>query len=319
MEIKVFQPGDEQAILDLFSVSFAKPLSKEFWNWRYKDNPFSETTMAHLMWDHNKLVGHYAVCPVNMNIDGTTVQTALSMTTMTHPEYTGKGIFKDLAESLYEELYSKNQIQMVWGFPNLNSHYGFIKNLNWNDVATIHTLKLKNKDFNHFIQNEYVLHDNFNDNLVNHLLANTKAVVKIDKTISYLNWRYKLNPINKYNIISPKKHPEQYAVIKHFQSFENPVCYEIDILELGVDCNSDVLKELMGAILQFAQDQNLNILSINTWLNLSDSRHMLLEKNKFILDSPITILGNRMLNQHVSSSIQNYKNWSISMGDSDVY
>lgn len=319
MEIREFQPGDEQAILDLFFVSFGKPISKEFWNWRYRENPFSETTQAHLMWDNNKLVGHYAVCPVNMIIEEVVVQTALSMTTMTHPEYTGRGIFKDLAESLYNELHTNHQIQMVWGFPNLNSHYGFVKNLKWNDVATVPTLKLKNRNFSSFGTNDYVLHENFTDELVNHLSENTKAIVKLDKTMDYLNWRYKLNPINKYYIISPEKYPEQFAVIKFFQSFENPEMQEIDILELGVDNNSEILKELIGAILKFTQHQNLNILSINSWLNISDSRHMLLEKNKFILDSPITILGNRLLNRHMSSSVKHFNNWSISMGDSDVY
>jgi GNAT superfamily N-acetyltransferase len=319
MEIRVFEPGDEQAILELFLVSFGKPLSKEFWNWRYRENPFSETTRAHLMWDSNKLVGHYAVCPVNMIIENTEVRTALSMTTMTHPEYTGKGIFKDLAESLYEELYSQHHTQMVWGFPNLNSHYGFIKNLKWNDVATVPTLKLKKGNFTSFKPEGYVIHESFADNHSKHLSANTNAIVKVNKTTGYLNWRYMLNPVHRYYIISPEKYPEQFAVIKCFQSFENPEMQEVDILELGVENNPDVLKELIGSILLFTQRENLDLLSINTWLNLSDNRHVILEKNKFTLDSPTTILGNRLLNHQMSSSIQHFKNWGISMGDSDVY
>lgn len=319
MEIKAYQEGNEELILDLFNKSFGKPLSMEYWAWRYQNNPFLNTTKAHLMWENNKLVGHYAVCPVNMLIDGEEIPTALSMTTMTHPDYTGRGIFKELAESLYDELFSKDKIQIIWGFPNLNSHYGFIKNLNWQNVATIPTLKLKNFYFSSFIRSEFIIHEVFTDEMANHLIQCATAGVGVYKSWKYLNWRYCLNPINKYYILSPGNHPEQFVVIKIFQSFEDNSMQEIDILEIALSNSANLFREMIGSIIEFAFTLKLNLLAINTWLNLSDARHILLEKNKFVFDGPTTILGARTFNKETNSDFLCFKKWNISMGDSDVY
>lgn len=56
--------------------------------------------------------------------------TGLSGTTMTHPEYRGKGLFPVLARSTYARMKAAN-MAMVWGFPNAMSHRGFVRNLNW--------------------------------------------------------------------------------------------------------------------------------------------------------------------------------------------
>ncbi len=118
MEIKRYKKGDEREILKLFSIAFGKDLSMDFWKWRYLQNPFLEDPVINLMWDGTKLIGHYAVSPVVLNVKGESIMTSLSLTTMTHPEYGGKGIFTKLAEDLYQNMYSIENIEAVWGFPN---------------------------------------------------------------------------------------------------------------------------------------------------------------------------------------------------------
>ena len=56
------------------------------------------------MFEEDKLIGHYAASPIELIIDGEKIKTALSMTTMTDPEFGGKGIFSKLASSLYREM-----------------------------------------------------------------------------------------------------------------------------------------------------------------------------------------------------------------------
>ena len=129
MEIKAYKLGDELKIIELFEQSFGKKMSLEYWKWRFSDNPFTSNIFIDLMWDNDLLVGHYAVSPVEMILEDKKILTALSMTTMTHPQYGGKGIFSKLAENLYKRL-TEEGYTMVWGFPNNNSHYGFNKNLN---------------------------------------------------------------------------------------------------------------------------------------------------------------------------------------------
>ena len=93
MEIRPFSPGDEVHILNLFEASFGKKMSPMFWDWRYRANPFISNIMIHMMWDDEVLAGHYAVSPVQMLVEGNSQMTALSMTTMTHPAYSGRSTF----------------------------------------------------------------------------------------------------------------------------------------------------------------------------------------------------------------------------------
>ncbi|RPA68081.1 GNAT family N-acetyltransferase [Cyclobacteriaceae bacterium YHN15] len=319
MEIRPYHNGDETAILELFNASFGRPLNKTFWDWRYKQNPFIEDTLAHLMWDGKNLVGHYAVCPIEMIIDNQPSLTALSMTTMTHPKYAGKGIFKILAESLYQEMEKNDGISMVWGFPNLNSHYGFIKNLSWNDISTIPTLKLDKGNFGLYPLTKFIQHRTFDLGKSEKIKSNVSGSVFVNKSEDYLIWRYLKNPTNTYQIISSENYPEQFVVIKIFNSFETPGYQEVDILEHGYDNDNEVFHLLIGSILAYCQHNDINLKCINTWLNIADKRHLMFERNRFSFDSPITILGQRKLNPLLSDMVFDYKNWSITMGDSDVY
>ena len=232
MEIKKFKAGDEKAILDLFKLAFNKEMSMEYWKWRFQDNPFSDELMIHLMWEGDLLVGHYAVSPVEMVVNGEVKKTALSMTTMTHPEYNGRGVFTQLSTSLYNELKDEHKYAMVWGFPNNNSHYAFIKNLKWKNLATIPMLSLKTANFKK-IESElnFEQHFNFTESLSKKLSSVNKAV-RLNKTEKYLNWRYVDNPSSDYKIISINGESGivVYKLIPSFSNSDFPI-YSFPILK----------------------------------------------------------------------------------------
>lgn len=315
MHIERYKAGDEAKIIDLFLKSFGKPINYEFWKWRYLNNPFTSRNMINLMWDNDVLAGHYAVFPVEMVIDKKITLSALSMTTMTNPEYTGKGIFKNLAEDLYYHINKNENVSIVWGFPNLNSHYGFIKNLSWKDIGTIPTLKLNERHFNKISLKSYTLIGDFIQLHADKIKSLQTGVVTVNKTHEYLKWRYNQNPVNNYHIIETGDLRE-FAVIKMFSSFNNPGRQEIDILEHGYNPDGGT-QSIIGAILQYAADMKSDICSINTWIPLHDPRHIQLEKLNFTLDTPVTFVGYRPLNDKLIPSSLN--DWNITMGDSDIY
>jgi hypothetical protein len=315
MQIRKYNAGDELKILDLFLKSFGKPLSFDFWKWRYLDNPFTTTRMINLMWDDDTLAGHYALFPIEMEISNDVSMAALSMTTMTNPEYTGKGIFKNLADDLYSNISNENVV-FVWGFPNLNSHYGFNKNLSWRDIGTIPTLRLKEKKFSSIKPEPYTIFNEFTQAHADKVKIYKTGEISVNKTLNYLKWRYTDNPVNKYFIIgSENKSDINFAVIKIFNSFEMPGRQEIDILEHGY--NPDSSKAIISSIHQFTTDLKADICAINTWMPIQDPRHIQLEKLNFIFDNPITIIGYRQLNDKFLSS--SLSEWSLTMGDSDIY
>jgi hypothetical protein len=315
MKIKSLDEPDKNAVLDLFSVAFGKTMSERYWTWRYLENPFIDDKMIHLMWDGDILAGHYAVSPVMLVIEGENVLTALSMTTMTHPDYAGKGIFTTLANSLYEEINEKYFIDFVWGFPNANSHYGFIKNLKWQDVGVIPFLSKRVDISSLNISEEYSVLNFFTEEMI-HALNDNGAQVRILKCKKYMDWRYLTNPSFDYKLISAAG-GKAFAVVKFIPSFFEKGKMEADIME--VFCGNDLnnLQRLEQGILSYAKEQSLSLVAVNLWHALSSKSHILFEKLGFKLSGPVTFLSGRSLKQN--KVLGDPRSWDISMGYSDVF
>lgn len=317
MELLDYKPGDEVHILELFETTYGKPMSKEYWDWRFLNNP-EKKIMIKLMWDNAKLVGHYAVSPVTITNGNQNILSALSMTTMTHPEYSGKGIFKELAETLYKEEEKKSGLKIVWGFPNNNSHYGFIKNLAWKNVEqipifSIEPEKIKNSSFSSIEVTDKITEK--------HITTQTELtspyLVKVNKSLNYINWRYFAHPSNKYNLFSAEKNGgAYYAITKVFPSFSEKNKFEIDILELSFPSDAELLLQLFNAVKNYYKQNNL--LKFNLWLPLNDVKHIQLEKIGFTNSFPITYLGYRILDENLKTEGFS-QNWFYSLGDSDIY
>lgn len=134
--IRDYEIGDETAIVEIFERVFKKTMgpseSVEHWRWEYADNPVGPMTIK-LIWDDERLVGQYAVSPRKIWSCGQERLAALSLDTMTDPDYGRQGIFSGSAEGCYETMTQRN-FSFVYGFPNANSIGGFERRLAWKIV-----------------------------------------------------------------------------------------------------------------------------------------------------------------------------------------
>jgi GNAT superfamily N-acetyltransferase len=312
MKILPYKEGDEHFILDLFECSFGKKLSLDYWNWRFANHP-SGLKMIMLMWDEDRLVGHYALSPMRLIIDQQEILTALSMTTMTHPDYAGKGIFTQLANALYEEERSRNGLTAVWGYPNVNSHYGFIKNLQWSNLEQIPTFSI-NADVIKDTESNITVAGNFR-NVKRYSHDNSRVRVLDDLT--YLSWRYERNPSNSYFIFEKQIQDEYaFAIVKKFDSFTVQGLKELDVLEWQVPADEKLQMEFLHAIKKHFSDSHVQC--INMWMPLNDRRHIQLEKLGFRNRQPITYFGIRLLDSNYDALLDG-RNWQYSLGCSDIY
>lgn len=294
-------------LANLFEKSFKKRIDKNYLNWRYVKNPVREL-LVNVEINNEDVIANYSASPVVMSIYGENVKTALSMTTMTDPMHMGKGLFPKLATELYEHM-EDNDYSLIWGFPNNNSHRGFVNKLKWNDVYEIPTMKL-------IVSNENKLNDFYEtDNQFN---LDYKEVVPIEKGIfvkkdkEYLKWRYHLNPINKYTnlVVRDIDSVSSFCVIKVYNE-------SLDIIDFQPR-NIDEGQKLLNQVVAFAHQKNLT--TINCWAPRHHFTHQLYEKLGFFNSSPITYLGFKNFKKDSSSEyLVNYNNWYIQMGDSDVY
>ncbi len=308
-EFRPYRDGDEAAILALFEAAFRRPLSLRFWQWRFKGNP-AGGPLIELAWDGDTLAAHYAVSPVIVDFDGTPKPTALSLTTMTHPDYRGQGLFIKLAQTLYERM-RQTGYALVWGFPNDQSHRGFIRDLAWRDIAEVPMLKLawdgaaKPIDHPHVAETTDV---GWADELWQQ--AGSKYRVAVRRDAAYLRWRLLEHPDNRYRIFTYRDGDRVagYAATKQYED-------GVDIVDL-VGPTAAIARELMGAALDVATAAGSH--ALNCWVPLRDANHLELEKLGFRNAAPITYLGGLPLAEDGGSSVQ-VASWHYSMIDSDVF
>lgn len=324
MEVLRYKKGDEAKILELFELAFKKNLSTEFWNWRFKDNPFGKELMINLMWEGDVLAGHYAVSAIELSIEGITVSASLSGTTMTHPNFQGRGIFSDLANSLYERIYKEDNVALVYGFPNNNSHYGLVKNINWQDVGIIcnfsrhlvvSSVQQNFSDYKVFqIEKFTKVHQGF----IRDTIKNLGFGIAVNRSTEYLNWRYNDCPINEYYSLEIKNNDELAGIII-FKIFEaKEASTQIDIMEFFCSSDFKIIDQILDLVINFLATKGFTEITFNMWLSLFDPRHLLFEKLSFKISTPLTYMCAKPFSDEFAD-ITNIKSWYISMGDSDVY
>jgi predicted N-acetyltransferase YhbS len=304
MELRPYIPGDEAAILRLFERSFGKPLSEAFWRWRFLDDPHGDP-LIELAWDGDILAGHYAVSPTTIAIEGERRPASLSMTTMTDPDYRGKGLFGQLATRLYERL-TELEHAAVFGFPNTSSHRGFIRDLGWEDVHEIPMLRLD-------LASAKPL-DGEGTRVVTQLDATFDALFERCRRLRpvigwrdarHLAWRYLAHPTNDYTIVAV---PTGYAVSKRIGE-------DLDIVDLlVVDEDAHQLRALLGGVLAASPGAR----AVNLWMPLASPLHLELERIGFVPGAPTTYFGVRAL-APLSVDLGDVRTWYYTMGDSDVF
>ena len=316
MELRDYKEGDEHLIIELFELVFKQKMSLNQWLWRFRQNPAGKH-MIKLMWEGEQLIGHYAVSPVIMMVDGVETLTAHSLTTMTHPDFGGRGIFKALSLALYDDLENKLGCKAIWGYPNNNSHFGFIKSLGWSNIAVIHTLgmeasqlkinenKINSKVFENFSSD----HSEF----VQSKLAENFPVY-IDRSQAYLNWRFVEKPAVAYKKFEFEHQGKKGVVVTKVYPSNQPNKFDLNIVE----CFMDDYSNLHNCIDFIIKEYALEFARITVWKNLFDKDHLEFEKNGFVPVAPQTYLGAR-IHSTMPASFENYKNWYTAMGDSDVF
>lgn len=131
--------GDEHKLIRLFTATWGKWHTLEYWRWKYCQNP--QGFLEKLIWvaEEKDLVGHYAIIGAKLKLGDTCVLGAQSVDTATHPNHRRRGIFKDLAITVYEHA-SQIGIHMVYGFAAGASLRGFIKRLGWKVACPVPVL-----------------------------------------------------------------------------------------------------------------------------------------------------------------------------------
>jgi len=303
---------DIDKIAEVFKLSFNQDFDVEYWKWRFLNNPNDDKVFISYIEEGDDLAAYYAVSPCELRIKDETHKIALSNMTMTHPDYRGKGYFTMLANALYEQL-KINGYLGVYGFANANSHYGFRKHLNWQDLAMLNIFKVKPETFRGSRLNmeniEFSVHD-FEpahlDGIEN--MSVSDAAVMVNRNRDNYIWRLGDIPTQNYQTLIIKKNNKIAARV--FFKFYGE---EIDIIEfLYSKENKEDL--LLNGIFFLIKEYNM---SVNIWSNLHSNEHLILEKHGFEETAFNTYFGIIPLQEN--SLMSDFKNWHFRFYDSDIF
>ncbi len=315
LKIRAYRLGDEIQILRLFRQSYGRDLDRKVWFWRFQDNPAGQG-IIYLGWDKDTLAAHYGVSAVVMRISGWDWLTGLSGTTMTHPDYRGQGLFPKLARKTYDQMRQAG-MAMVWGFPNTQSHRGFVRDLEWVDIYEIPTLRLALPGHRllpvppptNILELQWF--DGRFDQLWEQVRDDYRIIAKRDR--DYLQWRYVKNPVTEYHILAYVDGDDVmgYAVYKRYRE-------ELQIVDILTRPDIEIGLTLISRLVQIGLEQSLS--SVGLWLNVSHPLHRALERLGFYNDRPVIYFGGLSLQSHLQETeIYDFRNWYLTMGDSDVF
>ena len=288
-----------QQFCDLYHSCFNDRIDSTIIEQRYLQNPVGDLCMFVAL-EENRIVANYSVSPAYIQLDDKKFKCALSLNTMTHPDYIGKGLFVELARKLYDSLRNESY-GMVYGFPNYISNRTFCTKLGWKDIYEIPTLECVVDKELPYNSSNIKLDSNFETSQV---VINRLSVVKSKE---YLNWRYKDKPYTQYCMV--KTFNDSWMVYKRYQNM-------INIVELHPECIED-LTDLIGYVSNVVLQSGLEKMTV--WSDVNSWEHLALEKMGFRNRYPITYFGACDLNMPKDLDIWDYRNWRIQMGDDNVY
>ncbi|WP_298542677.1 GNAT family N-acetyltransferase [uncultured Aquimarina sp.] len=313
VEIFHHKPISVDLIKETFEASFNVDFDKDYWNWRFLSNPNSEKVYISYILEEGVLAAYYAVSPMVLDHQGKEYKIALSNMTMTHPNHRGKGYFKLLASSLFSNL-KEDGFVGIFGFANHNSHYGFRKYLNWQDLSALNLLSLepqsfrplKNKDLS--VKFDYEdISEELIENIANLETADSSKV-QIKRDVKSLVWRLLKNPENQYKVLVGRNNNAIESML-FYKKYND----EIDIMEFFYQKESS--RDLISlSVSELIETQKA---SLNIWSNLHSDEHITLEKLGFKENSFNTYFGFIPLIE--DEAILQYKNWHYRFIDSDIF
>lgn len=312
IEFRPYRDGDEVAVTELFSTVFGRPMSIDFWRWRFLDHP-SRDPMIMLAFDGDTLVGNYAASQAPLSLHGEVHPACLSMTTMTHPDWRGQKLFERTAEALYETLPSRGKCA-IYGFPNIVSHTLFRSKVGWDDYYDVPTLTLDMASLRHPAQPDPAVQMVERiDARFGRFFAKIAGDLPIapHRDSDILAWRIDRNPENTYTrfVLEEGDEISGYALTKAYGADM------LDLVELRA-ASGAAARALINTVAAHAAASGRT--RIATWCLPNDLHRLPLEMAGFKASAPVTYFGGRTFTP-LPADLTDGRLWRLSMLDSDLY
>ncbi|WP_116106159.1 GNAT family N-acetyltransferase [Lewinella sp. IMCC34191] len=138
LSIVPFREEHLERVVELFLLSLGDEggvPTPEYWTWKHLDNPFGASPTLLMMDGEKRVVGIRAFMAWKWVQGGREYQAYRCVDTATHPDYRGKGIFKQLTLDLLHRL-GPERAQFIFNTPNEMSKPGYLK-MGWEEAGKV--------------------------------------------------------------------------------------------------------------------------------------------------------------------------------------
>ena len=276
-------------INELYKKVFNQDFSNNF-DWWYLNNPLGKA-IGIIACDGERVIGHFAVSPIKINIKGNVSSQLISLAAMVDADYQGMGIFKKLGNELFGHLIDNTDYDFIIAFPNDNSlkvHLGALNYVFIRDFNFVVFDKVDEKK-----SNQYKMVDSYGITEISH------DKIHLYRSLEFLKWRY-VNE-NRYKIIKDDKGNE-FVVSK----FKN----KADILLWNTNLDVNDFKKFVQYLYRY-----LNVNDVSTW-NTFDIFNELGRQEKRGYHFCV-----RFLNEEIPEKalLRDKENWVFMMGDCELF
>lgn len=133
-EVRLWRPGDEEAMMQLFRAEFGRERTPAHWKWKFLDNPCGGPFIA-LAWhkDRRQLVGNQVLMPFPLCAGGRRRLAGHSLDLVVHHDFRRQGVHEVTGQVAEEHLKSSGGEALV-AFPNAASYPGFVRSRGWKRI-----------------------------------------------------------------------------------------------------------------------------------------------------------------------------------------
>ncbi len=202
---------DIGGILDLFRVAFQQEQTEEWFRWKYRCSPWG--SKGYVAVHDEQIVAFYGGIRMQFRFKGTTLWSHQFCDVMSHPEYRGRLVSKTpFIVQLGELFYSENPMDFAFGFPSLR--HSRLQSLRLGGKGYRLVQVYRKKDLRQHT-GLWQLKVNagwefFNKEDLQKLQKNVQEKsaglsgadsLHIEKNENYIRWRYRENPLKRYNLL----------------------------------------------------------------------------------------------------------------------
>ncbi len=320
MELRLYSPQDAPNISELLSSNTPYLRNEEFWIWI--NRVLSEDSIVAVAESMGKIVGHYAVIPRIIKISDLKLKAGIGIHALISPAYRDQLSIFQISTLVYEEARRKG-FDLIYGFPN--SNYRLIQERieRWKKISVFRTYECSKASIN---QKNIVgttleivnLLDFSQLYQLNDALECTKrtSTIYLETNASYWLRRYFLHPQKPYEIIKVLYHGVQgFFVIKKY--LKNGIRYT-HIIDYTYNISQAVLKGFLITIFNY-YSETTDVFS--AWKG-DRTFEKTINDLGFVDNGFDTFFGVKILSdkaKSLESSVCDFSNWRLVMGDSDAF